>query len=68
LRLRAEVPLRPIVDGVRLAQAVAGRPAEEAVAHLTQQSGIESATVSPPVERLPRWAPWIRIAVRSDRP
>lgn len=68
LRVRAQVPLRPIIDGVRLAQEVAGQPVIEAIAHLKQESGVVEAMVHPAgVERLPRWAPWIRIEVDTGR-
>lgn len=67
LTFKVDVPLRPVIDHVGLAQAVAGMPVAEAIAHLRQEASITHAQVKPDgIEQLPSWAPWIRIAVELD--
>lgn len=66
LRLQADVPLRPVLDTVSLAQRIAGRPVGEAITQLLGERGIAAASVHPAsTERLPVWAPWIRITVEE---
>lgn len=67
VRLQADVMLQPVLDSVRLAQTVAGQPVSEAVAYLQGREDIATAVVHPErIQRLPSWAPWIRIQVQDN--